>query len=143
MVSVSHETDAQIERRLLRVAADAELRFEPGEWVFAPIDAPVSASTDALAIVRYDEAWCDLRPARAGDDGERFVIWRFAFPDSSDNSGFVGWLATRLKRAFGTGVFVTCGSHPDAGGVFDYWGAPVTLRGEVTAEIERLRSGKR
>jgi hypothetical protein len=65
-------------------------------------------------------------------------LFRFHFPEGADNSGFVGWLATRLKLRFGTGVFVTCGQHRRDGGIFDYWGVPALLAAEVIREIERL-----
>jgi hypothetical protein len=56
-----------------------------------------------------------------------------------DNSGFVGWLASHLKTAVGTGVFVVCGQNTRRGGIFDYWGVPVEAADAVLAEVRRLR----
>lgn len=69
-------------------------------------------------------------------------VFRFHFPEHVDNSGFVGWLAMRLKRDFGTGVFVTCGQNRDEGGIFDYWGVPASLASGVFAEIQALVEGR-
>jgi hypothetical protein len=66
------------------------------------------------------------------------AIFSFHFPDRSDNSGFVGWLATHLKQRFGTGVFVICGHNASRGGVYDYWGCPIALGDDIIAEIRRL-----
>lgn len=71
---------------------------------------------------------------------EPFGLFRFHFPPGVDNSGFVGWLATRLKRELGTGVFVVCGQNSKRGGIFDYWGYPATLRDDVRRIIDALRS---
>ena len=121
--------------------AEAVIVVDTADHVFTPVASPQDADPDSLALVRYDTQWCELRPAKHGEDGERFVVWRVAFTDGGDNSGFVGWLATQLKRRLGTGVFVTCGSHPDADGVFDYWGAPAKLRAEVLTELRALNPG--
>ena len=141
MVHISNESAAETDARLRRVMAEAVIVVEAGEHVFAPLASPREADLASLALVRYDSKWCELRPGRHDEDSERFVVWRVAFPDGGDNSGFVGWLATHLKRRLGTGVFVTCGSHPDANGVFDYWGAPESLREEVLTELRALNPG--
>ena len=141
MVHVSTETPDQTGARLRRVMAKAVIVVEAADHVFVPLASPQDADSDSLALVRYDTQWCELRPGKHDEDGERFVVWRVAFPDGGDNSGFVGWLATHLKRRLGTGAFVTCGSHSDANGVFDYWGAPANLRAEVLAELRTLNLG--
>jgi hypothetical protein len=74
-----------------------------------------------------------VRPVR-----ERFGLVSFHFPAGLDNSGFVGWLATELKSRLGTGLFVVCGSNRHRGGIYDYWGCPVELLGEVVATIRSL-----
>jgi hypothetical protein len=71
---------------------------------------------------------------------ERFVVFSFHFQAGQDNSGFVGWLASHLKRAVGTGVFVVCGQNSKRGGIFDYWGAPLSVGPKVLAEVQRMRS---
>jgi hypothetical protein len=94
------------------------------------------ARSDALALVRDDAVWSQLAPSNG--PGERFRIFRFHFPEGIDNSGFVGWLASRLKLEFGTGVFVTCGQNSGDGGIFDYWGVPEMLGDVVTAYVSKL-----
>jgi len=47
-------------------------------------------------------------------------------------------MASRLKQRFGTGVFVTCGQNRGDGGIFDYWGVPAALAGEVLQEVRRM-----
>lgn len=99
---------------------------------------PARVSSKVLAIVRNEHCWSQLVPATGG--GERFQIFSFHFPDGQDNSGFVGWLASHLKNTFGTGVLVICGQDSDRGGVYDYWGCPVSLANEISAELANLRS---
>ncbi|QVW26901.1 hypothetical protein KJF94_14840 [Pseudomonas hormoni] len=143
MVNVSHETAGDTERRLLRVTTQARVRFYPGTFAFLefPLSSfPEAANSDALALIRDDVVWSQLVPC---DDvtQELFGVFRFHFPLGADNSGFVGWLATRLKQRYGTGVFVTCGQHREDGGIFDYWGVPADLTPEVFAEIQALVDG--
>ncbi len=144
MVNISHETVEDTERRLLRVITQAQVRFFPGSYTFLefPLSSfPDAARRDALALVRDDQVWSQLVPC-CDVEQELFGIFRFHFPQGADNSGFVGWLAMRLKQKFGTGVFVTCGQNRDEGGIFDYWGVPVSLASDVFAEIQTLVDGE-
>jgi hypothetical protein len=139
---VSREAPDETEARLRRVIAIATLVSYDGTFVFDefPLDAfPERARVDALALVRDDAVWSQLVPASVDASGERFVLWRFHFPPGVDNSGFVGWLATTIKRQVGTGVFVVCGQNSARGGIFDYWGAPEALRDQVWLVIDALR----
>jgi len=68
------------------------------------------------------------------------MIFGFHFTPGLDNSGFVGWLAAHLKARLGTGVLVVCGQNSQRGGIFDYWGAPLSVSAKVIAEIRRLRA---
>ncbi|SCY50568.1 MULTISPECIES: DUF6196 family protein [unclassified Pseudomonas] len=143
MVNISHETAETAERRLLRVTTQARVRFFTGTYAFLefPLSSfPNAVRPDALALVRDDNVWSQLVPCDAVEQ-ELFGVFRFHFPEGADNSGFVGWLATRLKQRFGTGVFVTCGQHRDDGGIFDYWGVPATLASDVFREIQTLVDG--
>lgn len=99
------------------------------------------AKANALALVRDEKVWSQLVISNDAD-AERFGVFCFHFPQSADNSGFVGWLATHLKRKFGTGVFVTCGQNSNDGGIFDYWGCPLELSVVIFAEVTALVSGK-
>ena len=141
MVHVSQETEVETETRLLQVIRTARLKVYDGAYGFEEFplsDFASKARADALALVRDDAVWSQLVPGNGA--GEQFRVFRFHFPEGADNSGFVGWLATRLKRTFGTGVFVTCGLNSRDGGVFDYWGVPASLGDRVTAEVRRLCS---
>ena len=142
MVDISHETAEQTDRRLRRLFPSTRIHVfdEPYAFFeFGRADFPGAVLADALAIVRDDECWSQLAPARGGD-GEQFTIFSFHFPDGMDNSGFVGWLASHLKQTFGTGVFVICGQNSKKGGIYDYWGCPIELAGDVRAELEALRT---
>lgn len=139
MVNVSHETAAETDARLRRVVKAARLKIYPGAYVFEefPIaDFPTRVRADALALVRDDAVWSQLVPGPG--PGEQFCLFRFHFPENADNSGFVGWLATRLKATFGTGVFVTCGFNSEDGGVFDYWGVPAALGTQIQDYVSKL-----
>ena len=142
MVDISRETIEQTNTRLLAVTKQARLLAYPGTYAFVEFplaDFPAAVRADALALVRDDAVWSQLVPC---DDPaeDLFALFRFHFPSRVDNSGFVGWLASRLKRKFGTGVFVTCGQNRRDGGIFDYWGVPVAVAAEIAAELDALVS---
>jgi hypothetical protein len=143
MVSVSMETAEQTEQRLRRVIAQADLVVHDGVWCFeeSPADQPPALTRETLAVVQDQESWSRLVPlTQQGDGVERFGIFSFHFEDQVDNSGFVGWLATRLKVELGTGVFVVCGSNRARGGIYDYWGCPIDSLDQAIAVIKTLRA---
>jgi 2-iminobutanoate/2-iminopropanoate deaminase len=70
---------------------------------------------------------------------ESFGLFSFHFAHGVDNSGFVGWLATIMKRELGTGVFVVCGQNSNRGGIFDYWGIPIAMKDEAARILRDLR----
>lgn len=124
------------ERRLLAVLPVTEVVHLKGSWGFArDLD---EVPPEAVATVRDDQGWCALAPATSGP-GERFGLTRITFPPAIDNSGFVGWLATTIKRRIGSGVFVVCGDNPERGGIFDYLGYPIRVADEVRGLIDDLR----
>ena len=107
---------------------------------FVPLglaDFPSKARADAQAFVRDDSLWSQLVPA---DDGpSRYVLFRFHFPEGVDNSGFVGWLASLIKRETGAGTFVVCGENRTRGGIFDLWGVDLQVGAEVLSIVQSLR----
>jgi hypothetical protein len=141
VVSISRESPEQTEQRLRRVITAAELVTLDGDWAFqeAALDQPPDLSERMLAVVRDEDSWSWLAPATSGA-GERFALFSFHFADGLDNSGFVGWLASVLKRDLGTGVFVVCGQNSERGGIYDYWGCPAQLRDEAARVIRQLRT---
>lgn len=143
MVSISVESPQQTESRLRRVIALADLVVHDGVWCFeeSPADRPPTLTGDTLAVVGDGESWSRLvRLAPEHRDVERFGIFSFHFPADLDNSGFVGWLAGRLKTELGTGVFVICGTNRARGGIYDYWGCPIELLDEAVAIVKALRT---
>ncbi len=139
---VSHETPDQTERRLSRVIAQSEFVVFDTPYAFVETDVasfPIERLPHALAFVRDDQVWSALVPCDE-PDRERFVIFGFHFTPNLDNSGFLGWLASHLKARTGTGVLVVCGQNSARGGIFDYWGAPLSVADAVIAEIHMLRS---
>jgi Family of unknown function (DUF6196) len=143
VVNISHEKSHEIENRLRRVIQETSLTVYDDPYAFEefPLEAfKEHANMAALALVRDDQVWSQLVKAVL-NSAEPFVIWRFHFPHGADNSGFVGWLATHLKKCFGTGVFVVCGQNSNDGGIFDYWGCPWELRESVLGEVRALVAG--
>jgi hypothetical protein len=146
MVHISRETPEQTHERLLEVIAAATFRVYDDAYVFeeAPLRGPIPPLDDrTLALVRDDRVWSRLVPTALDHGVEQFGLLRFHFPEGVDNSGFVGWLASHLKRELGTGVFVVCGQNSEQGGIFDYWGFPAELREAVVREIEKLRGARK
>jgi hypothetical protein len=139
MVSISHERSVQSERRLLDVIRSADIQHLEGAWSFRGAEADTPA--DALATIRDSDGWCALVPATPGEP-ETYGLTLTRFPPAVDNSGFVGWLATTIKRRLGSGVFVVCGDNPDRGGIFDYLGYPIDIAAAVHALIDDLRASR-
>jgi|SRR5882724_3189847 len=140
---VSHETSAETQARLRRVISQAELVVYPGPYAFIETpaeDFPAHLMGTALAFVRDEDVWSALVPWNGSSPAqEPIVLFSFHFPPELDNSGFVGWLACHLKATVGTGVLVVCGQNSSRGGVFDYWGAPLSVGEAVVKEVQRLR----
>jgi hypothetical protein len=141
-MDVTPETSEQTDARLLRVMAQAKLTVFDEPYVFAHCSAeqfPTQWLASAKAFVRDEQVWSALMPAsKAPQSQEHFKLLSFHFDAGVPNSGFVGWLASLLKRELGTGVFVVCGDNPQAGGIFDYWGVPWAVADQATALIENL-----
>ncbi|GGD98369.1 hypothetical protein GCM10010985_61420 [Caballeronia grimmiae] len=140
MVDISYESSSDTEERLRRVIKKARLKIYSQSYAFQEFshdEFPRSVHPGALALIRDDQVWSQLVPC-VDQNEDLFSIFRFHFPAHADNSGFVGWLANHFKRNFGTGVFVTCGQNRKDGGIFDYWGVPISVGGDVLQEVARL-----
>jgi len=138
---ISHETPEQTHARLGQVIAQAQFLVLDGPYAFVEVDAgafPSDWVADALAFVRDEQVWSALVPSHSPEQ-EAFSVFSFHFTPGLDNSGFVGWLASHFKAVLGTGVFVVCGQNSERGGIFDYWGAPLSMASLVVAEVRRLR----
>jgi Family of unknown function (DUF6196) len=139
---ISIEPPALTEERLCKVIRAAEFALVNGTWSFEEFTAAEFTSVvnpAALAMVRDGERWSQLVPASAFA-GEMLAVWMFHFPNGADNSGFVGWLASKIKTRTGSGVAVVCGQNSLRGGIFDYWMCPIEASGDVLRVIDELRS---
>jgi hypothetical protein len=140
---VSHETPTEMQARLLRVVREANLVVYEGSFAFVEVPVqrfPVNLAEKALALVRDEIVWSALVPSDSPGQ-EQFLVFRFHFTPGIDNSGFVGWLASYLKERVGTGVLVVCGQNSGRGGIFDYWGVPMSVSRQVLSELKALRGG--
>lgn len=140
MVHISNETQEQVDARIKKVISESDFKVYEGTYAFEefPLDEfSTKASSQALALVRDTEVWSQLVPS-SNQNLELFTVFSFHFDNCSDNSGFVGWLASFLKRELGTGVFVTCGQNSGRGGIFDYWGCPAELGKQAIAVVRKL-----
>jgi hypothetical protein len=138
---VSQETTEQTDARLRRVIAASELTWHEGQFAFYEFPVgnfPTKEPEHGLALVRDEEVWSVLKVA-GPEAAEPFGLFSFHFQDGLDNSGFVGWLASILKRELGTGVFVVCGQNSRRGGIFDYWGVPLAMRNAAMRLLNQLR----
>jgi Family of unknown function (DUF6196) len=139
---ISEETPEQTNARLGRVLFESQLVVYKGSYAFVEVNAsrfPVELVPNALAFVRDEDVWSALVPSSTPEH-EKFVIFSFHFAQGLDNSGFVGWLASHLKARLGTGIMVICGQNSLRGGIFDYWGAPLSVAYQVIAEVQRLKA---
>lgn len=134
VVTVSFETAAETEARLRRVIRETSLEWLPGAWRYVEEDP----GQEALAMVVADGQQSWLTPSRGADEPERLNVFRARFLPEAENSGFVGWLASKIKSATGSGVVVVCGYDHVKGGVFDYWGVPELISPSVRALLVGL-----
>lgn len=144
MVHISNESPSETDARLRRVIAGTHVQFydEPYAFVEFPSSAfPAAVDPRALALIRDEGLWSQLIPS-LDPQAERFMVFRCHFPAGMDNSGFVGWLASRLKTRLGTGVIVICGQNQADGGIFDYWGVPLSLADAAGRELRSLLRGE-
>jgi hypothetical protein len=144
---VSQETPEQTDARLPRIIAAAELIWHEGPFAFYefPVqDFPAKEARHGLAFVRDDEVWSVLKAA-GPDAAEPFGLFSFHFRAGLDNSGFVGWLASTLKRELGTGVFVVCGQNSHRGASLiigvSRWPCEVRLL-KFSINFARIRSSR-
>jgi hypothetical protein len=144
-VHITQETPAQTDERLRRIATTTSVEVLTGDWwydEFPATEFPARVRADAVALVRDRSGWCQLVPVSGADrPRERFRIWCCHFPEGIDNSGFVGWLASRIKMNTGSGIFVVCGQNSRLGGIYDYWGCPVEAADAVLSEVLSVSAG--
>ena len=142
MIRVTQETPEEASIRLRRVLTQSRVEVMPGSYAFIEYpagDGIAAARPDAIAVVRDDAVWSQLVPY-SDSDQECLAMFRIHFPEGIDNSGFIGWLSSHLKKRFGTGVFVICGHNRKDGGIFDYWGIPLEVAPAVWGELAVLAS---
>lgn len=139
MVTISREASAQAEARLRAIFRGSGVRWLPGYWSFLEGEEASLVDGGSIAVVRDEGRLSALCPAvEARADLERFEVFRVVLPAGADDSGFVGWLASRIKAVTGSGVFVVCGHDRERGGVFDYYGVPEAAADDVRALLGRL-----
>jgi len=137
MVTVSHEVRAQTEARLRDVFRQSAVEWLPGLWAFVEGEEALGRD-DSIAEIRDEGRLSALCPALTA--AERFGVFRVVLPPGADDSGFVGWLASRVKAETGSGLFVICGQHARRGGIFDFYGVPEAAISEVRTLLLRSRS---
>jgi len=135
MVYVSHEVLAQTEARLRGVIERCEVDWLPGNWSFQEGEEAAAAS-DAIAQIRDDDRVSALIPSSSG--AELFEVFRVVLPKGVDDSGFVGWFASRIKAETGSGLFVICGYDRRRGGIYDYYGVPAGTATRVREVVDAL-----
>lgn len=136
---ISKETREQTEDRLIEVLKSSKLTIYETPYYFKETSVDdFYFDPKALAMVKDEEVWSYLIPIESTQT-ENFKIFSFHFKDGLDNSGFVGWLASKIKEELGSGLFVVCGQNSKKGGIFDYWGCPIKIADEVLSFINKLK----
>jgi len=85
-------------------------------------------------MVKDDEVWSYLIP-KESEETENFKIFSFHFKDGLDNSGFVGWLASKPKKNLVRDYLWFVDKTRKKGGIFDYCGCPIEIADEVLASL--------
>lgn len=142
-MDVTPETSTETQHRLLRVMAHARVDVLSLQYMFVEFHIsqfPAHLSTTALAFVKDNVVWSALVPVEASTPpNDSYLVVGFHFAADIPNGGFIGWLASEFKRQLGTGVFVVCGQNSADGGVFDYWGIPVSVAAEALKMITKMQ----
>jgi hypothetical protein len=135
---ISNETKEQTEKRLTEVLKTATFKVFELPYFFKETQIiDFQFEPNALAMIKDFEVWSYLIPSES-EKTENFKIFSFHFKEGMDNSGFVGWLASKIKIELGSGLFVICGQNSNRGGIFDYWGCPIEIADEVLEYIKKL-----
>ena len=141
MLNISVEKPEETGKRLLEVLKNATVVVMPDYYRFLELKNPIyKIPVNAIAIIRDKDNWSALMPSKPGEN-EVYAVFKTHFNPNDDNSGFVGWMASRVKEKFGSGVFVICGYNKSRGGIFDYMGVPASLKDDVVKYITGLRAG--
>ncbi|MEM9556479.1 MAG: DUF6196 family protein [Acidobacteriota bacterium] len=142
--ALGDEHELLCEQRLKRVLVNARMTVLPSFWVFE--EFPDSefvrrARRSSLALVRNQDTWSQLVEVdRTTARQDRLNVWLFEFASEPSNAGFVGWLASEIRRRSGTGVAVICGYDSARGGIYDYWACPQLAFESVQSTIRELTS---
>ena len=141
-VSIKTESYTEWEENMMDVLRTSEFQVMEDLYCYKNVEHDsVRVDNNVLAFVRDSEHWSCLILADSDsqEDNEKYKLFCFHFKQDKDNSGFVGWLATKIKKKFGSGVFVVCGFNSDHGGIYDYWGCPIEIGQKVVNYIETFR----
>jgi len=137
MINISDETAIATKIRLARLMPSVVVRRLPARFAFSEDAEPVNWAAGDLAVIRGEDGRSVVRPAAddapADNTLDAFEI-RFSTP--SDNSGFIGYLASRLKEMTGAGSVVLCGA--EQGRIFDYYLVPTPVAALAGRYLDHL-----
>lgn len=95
---ISKETGEEVEERLIRVLKSASLEVFDGAYYFKEMPAnKFCFEPKALAMIKDNKIWSFLIPSESSNN-DNFKIFSFHFTNELDNSGFIGWLASKIKK---------------------------------------------
>lgn len=141
MLYVSRETPEATAKRLASVLARSTVTWFPEPYRFEELPSGSQRGIDDPAVAWLRNGTTCSRLVRTNPHAvdQPYGLIQIRFPEGVDNSGFVGWFVSHLKRALGIGVFIICGYDQKEGGIYDDTGFPWNVAESVRRELEALR----
>ena len=126
MISIAYENPIATKIRLGLLMGSVSVKHFPRPFEFASSPERVGWKAGSLAAVQGRQGYSVVR--LVADDvvpDTTLDVFEIRFATQSDNSGFIGYLAGRLKEVTGSGCIVLCGAESER--IFDYYLVPTPV----------------
>ncbi|MEB3245755.1 MAG: DUF6196 family protein [Vampirovibrionales bacterium] len=134
-VYISKETATQTEARLKALLPKVAFQWLDSPHQYDTQMQPLAQNQALAQLVTPSGALEALQPCDA-TQSDALAIALLTFPSGHDNSGFVGWFASQLKKATGSGLVVISGAH------HDYFGFPWQAKDAIQAWLNDFSQQK-
>jgi hypothetical protein len=137
MTTVKIETNSKLIERLYYVLKQSEFVEFDELYYFKQFEETPNLENNALSYIRNGNYWTGLIEAE-DDRTENYKIFCFKVNTTSNNSGFLGWMATEIKKKLGISIIVFCSHCPTTDKDILYIGCSSLYGNQVKNFIETL-----